>query len=202
MLKCHENPDYVMRSNRNSNQPKSDSPIVRYVAEDKTKSRSMSCSMLRKHGKAFQKLKQKSNRLKQRCTSLPLLKKMKTILRESAGKAQTIMSAKGLQDDMIDFQAKVGDIQNKYVDSFIAMVNEEYGADVAFDIQNRLMNSLDDLMKMVRKTKNDMLEIVNILSGNESSRSNDIVQPETSDESMSDFDDEVVDARLCGSSQH
>ena len=118
---------------------------------------------------------------------------MKTILRESAGKAQTIMSAKGLQDDMIDFQAKVGDIQNKYVDSFIAMVNEEYGADVAFDIQNRLMNSLDDLMKMVRKTKNDMLEIVNILSGNESSRSNDIVQPETSDESMSDFDDEVVD---------
>ena len=48
-------------------------------------------------------------------------------------------------------------------------------------------------MKMVRKTKNDMLEIVNILSGNESSRSNDIVQPETSDESMSDFDDEVVD---------
>ena len=92
---------------------------------------------------------------------------MKTILRESAGKAQTIMSAKGLQDDMIDFQAKVGDIQNKYVDSFIAMVNEEYGADVAFDIQNRLMNSLDDLMKMVRKTKNDV-EIVNI-QGNESS---------------------------------
>ena len=82
-------------------------------------------------------LKQKITEAEAKMYESATAEKMKTILRESAGKAQTIMSAKGLQDDMIDFQAKVG--QNKYVDSFIAMVNEEYGADVAFDIQNRTL---------------------------------------------------------------
>ena len=202
--KYHENPDYacailVQEAIEILINPKDDSPIVRYVAEDtKTKlseMRSMYAQYVEKHGETTKAkaLKQKITEAEAKLYESATAEKMKTILRESAGKAQTIMSAKGLQDDMIDFQAKVGDIQNKYVDSFIAMVNEEYGADVAFDIQNRLMNSLDDLMKMVRKTKNDMLEIVNILSGNESSRSDDMVQPETSDESMSDFEDEVVD---------
>lgn len=120
--------------------------------------------------------------------------KLRIALKESAGKAQTIMSAKGLQDDMIDFQVKVGDLQNKYVDSFIAMVNDEYGAETSNDIKTRLMGSLDELMKMVRKTKDDMQNIVNILSGNEDTSSITDDDPEgsieTDDELDLDLDDD------------
>lgn len=114
--------------------------------------------------------------------------KLRVALKESAGKAQTIMSAKGLQDDMIDFQAKVGDLQNKYVDSFISMVNDEYGAETSNDIKNRLMGSLDELMKMVRKTKDDMQNIVNILSGNEDTSSITDDDPEGSIETDDELD--------------
>lgn len=114
--------------------------------------------------------------------------KLRIALKESAGKAQTIMSAKGLQDDMIDFQVKVGDLQNKYVDSFIAMVNDEYGAETSNDIKTRLMGSLDELMKMVRKTKDDMQNIVNILSGNEDTSSITDDDPEGSIETDDELD--------------
>lgn len=173
----HKNTDYavsilVMEAIEILTNPEDDSPYINYIAEAKDKVKeleSMYENYVRKNGdnKKAKELKGRINKIKSSIYESEASKKFETILKESAGKAQTIMSAKGLQDDMIDFQAKVGEIQNKYVDSFIAMVNDEYGAEMATDIQDRLMDSLDELMKMVRKTKTDMLTIVNILSGNE-----------------------------------
>lgn len=178
--------------------PEDDSPIIRYVAESKSHAATLDNmkmvleSFIKKNGAKHPKVKAMREKIAQVETTIyesAIAKKMHLMLKESAGKAQTIMSAKGLQDDMIEFQGKVGEIQNKYADSFISMVNDEYGADIARDVQSRLMSSLDELMLSVRKTKDDMLNIVNILSGTAPVDASDINIVD--DESISSDDGEA-----------
>lgn len=176
--------------------PDDDSPYINYTTESKNRVKELEIMYenyisINGNNKKSKELKLRINNIKTSIYESETSKKLNMVLKESAGKAQTIMSAKGLQDDMIDFQAKVGDLQNKYVDSFIAMVNDEYGADMSSDIQSRLMDSLDALMTSVRKTKDDMLNIVNILSGNE--KTDSILDNDDTDENMDDFDDLDLD---------
>lgn len=194
----HKNPDYavallVQEAIEIITDPEDDTPYIKIV-ETKTKLsdiKQLYENYVSKNGKdkKSKELLNKIIKIEKSIYESEQSTKLRQALSESAGKAQTIMSAKGLQDDMIDFQAKVGDLQNKYVDSFIAMVNDEYGADTASDIQDRLMDSLDDLMQMVRKTKKDMQTIVNILSGNEETDSMIDDDPEGSMDS-DDFGDD------------
>lgn len=201
----HKNPDYavallVQEAIEIITDPEDDTPYLK-VVETKTKLsdvKKLYENYVEKNGKdeKSQELLDKIIKIEKSIYESEQSTKLRQALSESAGKAQTIMSAKGLQDDMIDFQAKVGDLQNKYVDSFIAMVNDEYGADTASDIQDRLMDSLDELMKMVRKTKQDMQTIVNILSGNENTDSIVDDDPEGSldDDELEDFGDSDEDS--------
>lgn len=198
----HKNEEYavailVLEAIEILSNPEDDSPYIDFIAEGKdqiVELEAMYESYVAKHGTndKSENLKQRIIDIKTKIYESESSKKLNLLLKESAGKAQTIMSAKGLQDDMIDFQAKVGEIQNKYVDSFIAMVNDEYGADMASDIQSRLMDSLDELMAMVRKTKTDMLNIVNILSGNEVKDDESMVVDDEEEEVSLDSDDSMT----------
>lgn len=173
--------------------PDFESPIVTYISEssmnDLETLRKTYSKYVSKHGEdaKAQSLKESISKIERKIYESKKTKLLQSVIVESAGAAETIMSAKGLHDDMIDLQVKVGDIQNKYVDSFIGMVNDEFGIDKADSIKSQLMDSLDALMAAVRQTKDDVLSIVNQLSGNTDIGSAESFEADTEE----DFDTEI-----------
>lgn len=110
-------------------------------------------------------------------------------LNESAQEAEAIMAAKGMLDDIIGFQSKIGDIQNKYMDGFLGKVTDAYGSDKADMVRTKLNESLQSLMDAVRDTKEGMSEIVDILSGNSDGSEDDMID-DVDGEDMEDFEDD------------
>ena len=120
--------------------------------------------------------------------------KLNLMLKEDAEKAEAIMSAKGLLDDIMEYQAKIGETQNKYLDPFIELVRGEYDNEVADDIYTKLNDSLANLLSTVRDTKEVFANVVGVLSGEEDMDS--MVEPESGDMASDDMDtlgDEVED---------
>lgn len=131
--------------------------------------KSMYESYVKKNGenKKSQKMLESIAGLEKKMYSEKVSDKLNLMLKEDAEKAEAIMSAKGLLDDIMEYQAKIGETQNKYLDPFIELVRGEYDNEVADDVYNKLNDSLTDLLSTVRDTKEVFANVVGVLSGNE-----------------------------------
>lgn len=116
---------------------------------------------------------------------------MMTALNESAQEAEAIMASKSIRDDIIGFQSKIGDIQNKYLDGLLSKITDAYGSDMADKVREEMNTSLQTLMDQVRATKDDLSNIVDRLSGKGGDE--DSMLDDAPDESMDDFEDDSED---------
>lgn len=118
--------------------------------------------------------------------------KLNLLLKEDADKAEAIMSAKGLLDDLLGYQSKIGETQNKYLDPFIEMVRSEYSNEMADDIYTKLNDSLSELLAQVRDTKEVFANVVAVLSG-QGELEDSMVDTDGSKTLDSDEDQEALD---------
>ena len=117
--------------------------------------------------------------------------KLSLLLKEDADKAEAIMAAKGLLDDLLGYQSKIGETQNKYLDPFIAMVRSEYSTELADEIYNKMNDALTELLGKVRETKEVFANVVAVLSG-QGELEDSMVEPEE-EEDMEKVDVNVED---------
>lgn len=145
-----------------------------------------------KHGmtKVAEGMKEKLNSIEKEMYNENISSKLSLLLKEDADKAEAIMSAKGLLDDLLGYQSKIGETQNKYLDPFIEMVRSEYSNEMADEIYNKLNDSLSDLLAQVRDTKEVFANVVGVLSG-QGELEDTMVEPE-GDENL-DADDGLGD---------
>jgi len=111
------------------------------------------------------KMAEKINTMEKKVYNESISSKLNILLKEDAEKAEAIMSARGLLDDIMGYQAKIGETQNKYLDPFVEMVRSEYSNEMADDIYEKMNSSLSDLLSQVRDTKEVFANVVAVLSG-------------------------------------
>lgn len=158
--------------------------------------KSMYEGYVKKHGEndKSKAMAEKIEKMEKKLYNENISSKLNLMLKEDADKAEAIMSAKGLLDDIMEYQAKIGETQNKYLDPFIELVRGEYDNEVADDIYNKLNDSLSDLLSKVRDTKEVFANVVGVLSGEEDMEG--MVEPESGDmdsDSMDDIGDSLGD---------
>jgi hypothetical protein len=196
--------------NRKSTQSELDDIISKAHNESKVLSTSdklyelknMYESYVKKHGEndKAKAMAEKIQGMEKKLYTESVSSKLAIMLKEDADKAEAIMSAKGLLDDMMEYQAKIGETQNKYLDPFIEMVRGEYDNDVADEIYNKLNDSLTELLQKVRETKEVFANVVGILSGEEDIDSMvDTSSGDMESDDLSDMDDEDLEASLSDS---
>lgn len=196
--------------NRKSTQSELDDIISKAHNESKVLSTSdklyelknMYESYVKKHGEndKAKAMAEKIQGMEKKLYTESVSSKLAIMLKEDADKAEAIMSAKGLLDDMMEYQAKIGETQNKYLDPFIEMVRGEYDNDVADEIYNKLNDSLTELLQKVRETKEVFANVVGILSGEEDIDSMvDTSSGDMESDDLSDMGDEDLEASLSDS---
>lgn len=196
--------------NRKSTQSELDDIISKAHNESKVLSTSdklyelknMYESYVKKHGEndKAKAMAEKIQGMEKKMYTESVSSKLAIMLKEDADKAEAIMSAKGLLDDMMEYQAKIGETQNKYLDPFIEMVRGEYDNDVADEIYNKLNDSLTELLQKVRETKEVFANVVGILSGEEDIDSMvDTSSGDMESDDISDMGDEDLEASLSDS---
>lgn len=196
--------------NRKSTQSELDDIISKAHNESKVLSTSdklyelknMYESYVKKHGEndKAKAMAEKIQGMEKKLYTESVSSKLAIMLKEDADKAEAIMSAKGLLDDIIEYQAKIGETQNKYLDPFIEMVRGEYDNDVADEIYNKLNDSLTELLQKVRETKEVFANVVGILSGEEDIDSMvDTSSGDMESDDLSDMGDEDLEASLSDS---
>ena len=111
------------------------------------------------------KMAEKIQSMEKKVYNESISSKLNILLKEDAEKAEAIMSARGLLDDMVGYQAKIGETQNKYIDPFVEMVRSEYSNEMADDLYEKMNSSLSDLLNQVRDTKEVFANVVAVLSG-------------------------------------
>lgn len=196
--------------NRKSTQSELDDIISKAHNESKVLSTSdklyelknMYESYVKKHGEndKAKAMAEKIQGMEKKLYTESVSSKLAIMLKEDADKAEAIMSAKGLLDDIMEYQAKIGETQNKYLDPFIEMVRGEYDNDVADEIYNKLNDSLTELLQKVRETKEVFANVVGILSGEEDIDSMvDTSSGDMESDDLSDMGDEDLEASLSDS---
>ena len=113
------------------------------------------------------------------------------ILKEEADRAETIMTAKGLLDDILGHQAKIGEMLNQYIDPFSRMVNNEYGVETSESIRNDLSTALENVLSSIAEAKEKFYDAVNVLTGE--SEIDDMVVSEPDMGSLEDEEDDSLD---------
>jgi len=220
----HKNPDYNQSmlvveavnilTNKKSTQSELDDIISKARSEssvtgsiDKLQDlRNMYEGYVKKHGetKKAKMMAEKISSMEKKIYSESVSSKLNILLKEDAEKAEAIMSARGLLDDMMGYQAKIGETQNKYLDPFIEMVRSEYSNEVADDIYEKMNSSLSDLLSQVRDTKEVFANVVAVLSGDAemdsmvSDEKGDIESDELDDIESQDGESEFGDEDLEG----
>ena len=203
----HKNPNYNesmlvveavnILTNQKSKQSELDDIIGRAHTESRVVSthdkvyelKSMYESYVKKNGEndKSKAMAEKIQAMEKKMYNENISNKLNLMLKEDAEKAEAIMSAKGLLDDIMEYQAKIGETQNKYLDPFIELVRGEYDNEVADDIYNKLNDSLTDLLSKVRETKEVFANVVGVLSGEEDM--DNMVEPESGDMDSDSLDD-------------
>jgi hypothetical protein len=150
-------------------------------------------SYVAKHGvnDKAKKMAEKIQAMEKKVYNESISSKLNILLKEDADKAEAIMSARGLLDDLIGYQAKIGEIQNKYIDPFIEMVRSEFSNEMADDMYEKMNSSLSDLLAQVRDTKEVFANVVAVLSGD--AEMDSMVADEKGDmesDELADFGDE------------
>lgn len=133
------------------------------------------------------KMAEKIGAMEKKVYSESISGKLNLLLKEDAEKAEAIMSARGLLDDLMGYQAKIGETQNKYLDPFVEMVRSEYSNEMADDIYEKMNSSLTDLLTQVRDTKEVFANVVAVLSGD--AEPDSMLDNETGDMDSDDLGD-------------
>ncbi len=146
-----------------------------------------------KHGEndKAKKMAEKIQAMEKKVYNESISSKLNILLKEDAEKAEAIMSARGLLDDLMGYQAKIGETQNKYLDPFIEMVRSEFSNEMADDMYEKMNSSLSDLLAQVRDTKEVFANVVAVLSGD--AEMDSMVDDEKGDmesDELADFGDE------------
>lgn len=181
----HKSPEYSQSmlvveavnilTNKKSTQSELDEIISKARNESKVKTsadslyelKSMYESYVAKNGEndKSKKMAEKIQAMEKKVYNESISAKLNILLKEDAEKAEAIMSARGLLDDLMGYQAKIGETQNKYLDPFVEMVRAEYSNEMADDIYEKMNSSLSDLLSQVRDTKEVFANVVAVLSG-------------------------------------
>lgn len=117
---------------------------------------------------------EKSNELNEKLTNLKkevykkdVGHKLKMKLSEDTERAETIMAAQGLLDDILNYQAKIGEMLNETLDSFVQKVNAEYSSETGDQIREKLNTALNNILDTIDESKSEFYEVVNMVSGDE-----------------------------------
>ena len=99
-------------------------------------------------------------------------------LNEDAQSAESIMASIAIQEEIGEIQKELGKLQNDTLNKFIEQVRMAYDADTATKVKEITEPAIQDLMDKIRETKDQLYNVVILLTGDE----------ETEDDITSDSD--------------
>ena len=104
-------------------------------------------------------------------------------LNEDAQSAESIMASIAIQEEIGEIQKELGKLQNDTLNKFIEQVRMAYDTETADKVKEIAEPAIQDLMDKIRETKDQLYDVVTILTGGEESE-DDI----TSDSDLGDME--------------